>query len=103
MPSSVRLYDAPVGHTVTHGASEQCRHDLGKYTVLVGGRQLGDRLNFIYKDTVPEKEVVDTLVPLLMYFKQDREDEETFGDFCHRKGLEDLTAWSDRYTAQAAS
>ena len=35
----------------------------GKYTVFVGGRLLGDRLNFIYKDMVPTDEVVPTLVP----------------------------------------
>src|ERR1051325_6559113 len=33
MPSSVRLYDAPVGHTVTHAGSAQCRHERGKCTV----------------------------------------------------------------------
>lgn len=75
---------------------------LGKYTILVGGRVLGDRLNFIYKDLVPADQVVETLLPLLVYFKQDRQDDETFGDFCHRKGLEDLTAWSERHAAQAA-
>jgi sulfite reductase (ferredoxin) len=67
---------------------------LGKYTVLVGGRRLGDRLNFIYKDVVPTEEVVSTLVTLLVYFKQDRQEGETFGDFCHRKGKQDLEAWA---------
>src|SRR5271168_1425580 len=33
MPSSARLYDAPVGQTVTQAGSSQCRHDRGKYTV----------------------------------------------------------------------
>src|SRR6185369_459040 len=37
MPSSARLYDAPVGHTGTHGGSSQCRHDFGKCTVCVFG------------------------------------------------------------------
>ena len=45
----------------------------GKYTVFVGGRLLGDRLNFIYKDLVPADEVVSTLVPLFVYFKHDRQ------------------------------
>lgn len=66
----------------------------GKYTVLVGGRRLGDRLNFIYKDLVPGEEIVSTLVPLLHYFKQQRQPGETFGDFCHRKGQADLAAWA---------
>src|SRR5512134_2723273 len=37
MPSSLRLYDAPVGHTGTQGGSSQCRHDFGKCTVCVFG------------------------------------------------------------------
>jgi sulfite reductase (ferredoxin) len=67
----------------------------GKYTVFVGGRLLGTRLNFIYRDLVPLEDVVPTLVPLLTYFRQDRTPGETFGDFCARKGLDDLTAWAE--------
>jgi len=74
----------------------------GKYTVFVGGRLLGDRLNFIYKDLVPEEEVVSTLRPLFIYFKQSRHPGETFGDFCHRKGAENLLAWTAEYEAQTA-
>ncbi len=75
---------------------------LEKYTVFVGGRLLGDRLNFIYKDLVPTEEVVPTLLPLFAYFKQDRQNGETFGDFCHRKGQADLLAWSEQYAAATA-
>jgi sulfite reductase (ferredoxin) len=75
----------------------------GKYTVLVGGRLLGDRLNFIYKELVPAEEVVATLMPLFVYFKSGRHAGETFGDFCHRKGVADLLAWTDQYAAQSAA
>jgi sulfite reductase (ferredoxin) len=64
----------------------------GKYTILLGGRLLGNRLNFIYKDMVPEEEVVSSLIPAFAYFKDARENGESFGDFCHRKGKEDLLA-----------
>ncbi len=64
----------------------------GKYTVFVGGRMLGDRLNFIYKDLVPEEDVIAELVPLFAYFKAARLPHESFGDFCHRQGLEALLA-----------
>jgi len=74
----------------------------GKYTVFVGGRLLGDRLNFLYKDLVPAEEVVSTLVPLFVYFKHERADGETFGDFCHRKGADDLRGWAERYAARSA-
>jgi len=76
---------------------------VGKYTVFVGGRLLGDRLNFIYKDLVPAEEVVSTLAPLFVYFKHARQEGETFGDFCHRKGAEDLRAWTDQYAAQSTA
>ena len=68
----------------------------GKYTVLVGGRTLGDRLNTLYKDSVPAEEVVSTLVPLFAFFKSSRQPGETFGDFCHRQGAESLLAWAEK-------
>ncbi|MEZ6113345.1 MAG: NADPH-dependent assimilatory sulfite reductase hemoprotein subunit [Pirellulaceae bacterium] len=74
----------------------------GKYTLFVGGRLLGNRLNFIYQDLVPEEEVVSTLVPLFTFFKQHRENGETFGDFCHRQGRDRLLAWADEFAAAAS-
>jgi sulfite reductase (ferredoxin) len=74
----------------------------GKYTVYVGGRLLGDRLGFIFKDMIPEAEITPTLRPLFVYFKQDRQPKETFGDFCHRKGLEDLLAYAEQFAASGA-
>jgi sulfite reductase (ferredoxin) len=74
----------------------------GKYTVFLGGRLLGDRLNFVYKDMVPEEEVAATLAPVFAYFKHAREPNETLGDFCLRKGAEDLAAFADANAAALA-
>ena len=74
---------------------------VGRYTLLLGGRLLGNRLNFIYKDLVPAAEIVSTLVPLFVYFKEQRAADESFGDFCDRKGKDDLTAWAEQYRAEA--
>jgi sulfite reductase (ferredoxin) len=63
---------------------------VGKYTILVGGRMLGDRLNLIYKDMVPLDAIVSELLPLLALFKSERRADESLGDFCHRQGLEKL-------------
>ncbi len=63
-----------------------------KYTVLLGGRRQGDRLNFIFRDLIPTDDVVPALVPVLRYFRDGRLPGETFGDFCHRKGKDDLVA-----------
>jgi sulfite reductase (ferredoxin) len=82
-----------------NGCARPYNSDIGlvgktkdKYTILLGGRVFGDRLNFIYQDLVPTDQVVPTLVPALKYFKESREDGESFGDFCHRVGKEDLLA-----------
>jgi sulfite reductase (ferredoxin) len=87
-----------------NGCSRPYNSDIGlvgktkdKYTIFVGGRLLGNRLNFIHKDLVPTAEVVPTLVPLFAYFKQARRDGESFGDFCHRKGNDDLVTWSQSF------
>jgi sulfite reductase (ferredoxin) len=69
----------------------------GKYTILVGGRLLGNRLNFVYKDLVPEEQIVQSLVPLLANFKLNRLDGETLGDFCDRHGPVQLLAWCDAF------
>ena len=63
-----------------------------KYTVYVGGNPEGTQLGFIYRDQVPQEEIASTVTPLLAYFKSDRTNGESFGDFCQRKGLEDLQA-----------
>ena len=68
----------------------------GKYTVLLGGRLLGDRLNWIYKDMVPTDQVVPTLVSVFAHFKKHRLPDETLGDFCDRLGREELLAACDQ-------
>lgn len=70
---------------------------LGKYTVFLGGRRLGDRLNFVYKDLVPAEDIVPTLRPVLAFFKSHREPNETLGDFCFRQGQEKLAEFSENF------
>ena len=93
-----------------NGCARPYNSDIGlvgkaqaKYTVLLGGRLLGDRLNTIYKDLVPLEEIVSTLSPVLNYFKHERLEGETLGDFCNRKGVADLAAWSEKFVAANAN
>ncbi len=72
-----------------------------KYSVFVGGRLIGDRLSFVFKDLVLGDDLVSSLTPLFAYFKQARESEESFGDFCYRKGSHDLLAWAEKFDAEA--
>uniref|UniRef100_A0A7C4QSH1 NADPH-dependent assimilatory sulfite reductase hemoprotein subunit n=1 Tax=Schlesneria paludicola TaxID=360056 RepID=A0A7C4QSH1_9PLAN len=64
---------------------------LGKYTIYVGGNVQGTRLGFIYRDLVPQADLVATVIPLLRQYKAERRDGESFGDFCTRLGRERLT------------
>ena len=64
----------------------------GKYTVFLGGNSLGTRLAFNFQDLVPYAEIIPTLVPVLSYFRDERLQDESFGDFCDRKGRDDLVA-----------
>ncbi len=73
----------------------------GKYTMFLGGKLLGTRLGKIYKDMVPLEDLVPTLVPLFVAFKQHRTEAETFGDFCDRVGNEQLAKWSEEYASVA--
>jgi sulfite reductase (ferredoxin) len=85
-----------------NGCARPYNSDIGlvgktkdKYTILLGGRVLGDWLNFIYKDLVPTNEVVPTLAPVLRYFKENRQNGESFGEFCRRLGKDALLAACD--------
>jgi len=86
-----RPYNADIG-LVGRSASrnEDGTPGPGTYTVFLGGRTLGDRLNVEFKDYVPFDRVVPELVPVFARYKADRLDGETFGDFCHRVGVESL-------------
>ena len=87
-----------------NGCSRPYNSDIGivgkamnKYTLFLGGRLLGDRLNFNYKDMVPHEELVPSLIPVLTYFKHAREDGETLGDFCQRIGRDGLLAFAEEH------
>ncbi|QDU82234.1 Sulfite reductase [ferredoxin] [Polystyrenella longa] len=71
----------------------------GKYTLFLGGNVIGTRLAFIYKDMVPLEEIVPLCVPLFEYYAKDRTGAESFGDFCNRKGAEDLEAYAEKAMA----
>jgi sulfite reductase (ferredoxin) len=71
----------------------------GKYTVFLGGRLLGDRLNEHYKDVVPFEDLAREITAVLACFKTERQANETLGDFCHRKGIDGVRTWADAWLA----
>ena len=71
----------------------------GKYTIFLGGRLLGNRLNEHYKDVVPFEELAGEITAVLACYKAERTSDETLGDFCHRKGVDGVRTWADEWLA----
>ncbi|GCE48749.1 sulfite reductase (ferredoxin) [Thermosporothrix hazakensis] len=90
-PISIRMTGCP------NGCARPYMGDIGLvgrskdlYNVYIGGDQAGTRLNVLYAASVPLKNIPATLQPVLALWKQERQREESFGDFCHRVGIERL-------------
>jgi sulfite reductase (ferredoxin) len=66
----------------------------GKYTLFLGGTRIGTRLAFVHKDLVPMEQIVPTLKPIFTAFRNLRQPEESFGDFCNRMGNTRLQAFA---------
>lgn len=63
---------------------------LDKYTIYLGGAFNGTRLAVPFIDLVPVREIVPRLRPLLAYYRDCATDDENFGDFVKRVGLDHL-------------
>ena len=74
----------------------------GTYTIFLGGRVLGDRLNVEYKDYVPLDQVAGELAAVFARFKAERSDGESFGDYCDRVGVETLAGEISLASARGA-
>ena len=58
----------------------------GKYNIYLGGGFAGQRLNKLFRTSVKDAEIVNTLRPVIEAYARDREDGERFGDFVIRAG-----------------
>ncbi len=62
----------------------------GRYNLFLGGDHRGQRLNTLYRDNVTEAQILQALEPLLARYAAERDADERFGDFLHRRGLIEL-------------
>ncbi len=85
-----RPYNCDIGLV---GRSVDGKSGEGKYTLFVGGNQIGTRMNRVYKDMVLQSQIVSELLPLFVCFRENRSDGETFGDFLDRWGIEQLQSF----------
>lgn len=73
----------------------------GAYQVWLGADPHQTRLAQTYLEKMEISHLETTLEPLLVYFKQARLPQESFGDFCHRVGFAALRQFSATYTPGA--
>lgn len=57
---------------------------VGKYNLYLGGGFAGERLNKLYRENIGEKEILDTLKPIIHRYARERKEGEHFGDFVIR-------------------
>ena len=62
----------------------------GKYNVYLGGNHLGTRLNKLYFELVSEDDLADRIAEFIEVYRENKKEDESFGDFCHRIGLDKL-------------
>ena len=64
----------------------------GKYHIYLGAGFDGARLNKLYKQAVPEDQILATLTPILQRYADERQSGERFGDFVIRTGYVNATS-----------
>ncbi|GCE13787.1 NADPH-dependent assimilatory sulfite reductase hemoprotein subunit [Tengunoibacter tsumagoiensis] len=60
------------------------------YNLYLGGDTENTRLNTLYAQGVKTAEIAPTLLPLFSFWKNERQNQEGFGDYCHRIGFAQL-------------
>jgi sulfite reductase (ferredoxin) len=90
-PLSIRMTGCP------NGCARPFMGDIGLvgrskdlYNIYIGGDWSNTRLNTLYAPSVRTEQILATLRPLLVLWRDERQSLETFGDFCHRIGVEEL-------------
>jgi sulfite reductase (ferredoxin) len=63
---------------------------LNKYVIYLGGNVNGTRLARPFLDVVPIDKLRPTLKPVFEHFRDERRDNEAFGDYCDRVGFDYL-------------
>lgn len=97
--SKLDLQTGPVPHVRMTGCPNGCARpytaeiglvgrSLNSYTIYLGGSPLGDRLGEVFLDNVKREDIAARLEPALMAYRQQRRENESFGEFCHRVGIE---------------
>lgn len=63
---------------------------IGRYDLFLGACPAGTRMNQLFKEMVPAEDIIDVLKPLFIDYRDERQANESFGDYCNRIGIEAL-------------
>ncbi len=100
-PLSIRMTGCPNGCARPHmGDIGLVGRSKDLYNLYVGGDWANTRMNTLYAQSVKTHEIVPTLHPLLVLWRDERQSQETFGDFCQRIGIVQL---QERVAGQAVT
>lgn len=70
---------------------------------MVGGSPDQTRLAEVYIERLPIAELETALEPLLVFYRDRRQQGESFGDFCHRVGFAALREFAANYVPTATT
>jgi sulfite reductase (ferredoxin) len=73
------------------------------YQVWLGGSPNQTRLALPYMERLHDNDIETQLKPIFVYFKQQRQTEETFGDFCDRMGFDAIREFAANYESQTVA
>lgn len=65
------------------------------YQVWLGGSPVLTRTAYPFKAKMKDEDMETTLEPILIMFKEQRQEFEAFGDFCHRVGADAIEAYCE--------
>ncbi|PSB04451.1 sulfite reductase, ferredoxin dependent [Merismopedia glauca] len=72
------------------------------YQVWLAGCPDQTRLAQVYTDRVHVNDLETFFEPIFVYFKQSKQKKESFGDFCHRVGLDAIREFTANYDPNAS-
>ncbi len=73
------------------------------YQIWLGGSPNQSRLAQPYINKLPIDELESFLEPIFVYFRNSREQEESFGDFCARVGFDEIRKFSENYKPETSN
>lgn len=92
-PLSVRMTGCP------NGCARPFMGDIGIigrskdiYNIYVGGDLVNTRMNALYAPSIHSDTIIATIRPLLALWRDERDGDEAFGDYCYRVGMDYLHA-----------